>query len=370
MYDPLLHLTVHKLIQELFRHLIKEISNLGTSVVFANSNKIILSTTSSSLEDANEYCEFLIKSIRSSPSFSYLQLDPTRYWRVLLFKDSYNFGGVAVTDFNDETRILSNWHILELLPTEVSNYGLATLAQLIHDSYNFICTVPDCYSLHERVVEFINNSLIKDTFSPKLLDSVQLMQKLENQEFPVKLGVKFTTNYPGLEFVKILMHLLGLEQGLSDEVHKLRKNLLRLLGYSDFSNDAQFVEPCAGLVLPEVICKNCVYTRDIDLCKDPNVSQGQWICSICQAPLSKQEFELRLLATLQNNIKYYQNQDLRCRKCRLNKGFLLSKTCSCSGTYVPTKDAGAFTQFLETTKEIAEYHEFKYLSSLMSSLIT
>ena len=115
-----------------------EIEALGATIVFANSNKLILATGRSSQSDGEHYCEFVVKSIRASPSFTYLQLDPTRYWRVLLFKDSYNFGGVAISDPALNTKILSNWHVLELLPEEIIKYGLALLAQTIHECFNTI----------------------------------------------------------------------------------------------------------------------------------------------------------------------------------------------------------------------------------------
>jgi len=49
---------------------------------------------------------------------------------------------------------------------------------------------------------------------------------------------------------------------------KLRRNLLRLIGVGDFSDQAEWIDPCLSWTLPEVICKSCNHCRDIDLCKD------------------------------------------------------------------------------------------------------
>lgn len=55
----------------------------------------------------------------------------------------------------------------------------------------------------------------------------------------------------------------------------MRRDLLRLIEVGEFSEAAQFRDPCRSYVLPEVICRNCNFCRDLDLCKDPALSQVQ-----------------------------------------------------------------------------------------------
>lgn len=62
--------------------------------------------------------------------------------------------------------------------------------------------------------------------------------------------------------------VLSLDFGIEDDIIKLRKNLLRLIGVGDFSDEADWIDPCLSWTLPEVICKTCNHCRDIDLCKD------------------------------------------------------------------------------------------------------
>lgn len=62
--------------------------------------------------------------------------------------------------------------------------------------------------------------------------------------------------------------MLSLDRGIDEEVTKLRKNLLRLIGIGDFSDAAEWEDPSLSWILPEVICKGCNHCRDIDLCKD------------------------------------------------------------------------------------------------------
>lgn len=60
---------------------------------------------------------------------------------------------------------------------------------------------------------------------------------------------------------------------------KLRRNLLRLIGVGDFSDQAEWTDPCLSWTLPEVICKKCNHCRDIDLCKDSHrsVVDGKYV---------------------------------------------------------------------------------------------
>lgn len=48
-----------------------------------------------------------------------------------------------------------------------------------------------------------------------------------------------------------------------------RRDLLKLIGVREFSEEAIFQDPCQSFVLPEVICESCNSCRDIDLCRDP-----------------------------------------------------------------------------------------------------
>lgn len=69
--------------------------------------------------------------------------------------------------------------------------------------------------------------------------------------------------------------MLSLDANITNQVNKLRRDLLRLIEVGEFSDEAQFRDPCRSYVLPEVICRNCNFCRDLDLCKDPALSQVQ-----------------------------------------------------------------------------------------------
>lgn len=67
--------------------------------------------------------------------------------------------------------------------------------------------------------------------------------------------------------------VLSLDTNITNQVNKLNRDLLRLVDVGEFSEEAQFRDPCHSYVLPEVICHSCNFCRDLDLCKDPSFSQ-------------------------------------------------------------------------------------------------
>lgn len=67
--------------------------------------------------------------------------------------------------------------------------------------------------------------------------------------------------------------VLSLDTNITNQVNKLNRDLLRLVDVGEFSEEAQFRDPCRSYVLPEVICHSCNFCRDLDLCKDPSFSQ-------------------------------------------------------------------------------------------------
>lgn len=65
-------------------------------------------------------------------------------------------------------------------------------------------------------------------------------------------------------------------------MNKLNRDLLRLVDVGEFSEEAQFRDPCRSYVLPEVICRSCNFCRDLDLCKEFAFSQvgSCWVLAL------------------------------------------------------------------------------------------
>lgn len=368
MYDPLLHLTVHKLIHQLFSHLLAEISKIGAKIIYAHSDKLILATGKHDIQDAQNYCMFIIKNLVSTPTFAYLSLDCIRYWKLFLFKDIFNYAGVPISSDDNSLKISSNWQTLDMFPEEITQICLIIIAQILHDAYNYLNSEENFENNRQQFLDYVRG-LIRGQISQKLLDFVSGMQKSDTSAFPIRVGSQLTSQLAAVEFIKIITHLIALDEDFQEDVQSIRKNLLKLVGFSDFSKETEYKEPCISLVLPEIICSNCVYTRDIDLCRDPMLSHGVWKCFLCSADFNRLDFENKVVLMLQNKIKDFQMQDLKCMKCKMNRGGLLTKYCPCAGKFFPTRDVEAFRHILNTISEVAEFHDFRYLSELVKPLV-
>jgi DNA polymerase epsilon subunit 1 len=285
---------------------------------------------------------------------------------VLIFKDIYNFAGIPASP-DSTLKISSNFQMLDLLPEDLKNICLVVIAQVLKGIHSILVEAPD--SDRQIIIGWLKETISKE-MSQQLFDILESLKRSEGLEFPVKVGAQFLSQYPPLEFIKIVTHILALEADILPEVLTLQKNLFKLVGFSNFSGESVFVEPCAALVIPEIICKKCVYTRDIDFCKDPMISNGIWKCSLCNGELDRREFERKLVVLMKNRIREFQMQDLKCGKCKMNRGGFLNRLCPCSGKFHPTRSKEEFSRFIGLVLEVASFHGFRYLEEIIAPILT
>lgn len=106
---------------------------------------------------------------------------------------------------------------------------------------------------------------------------------------------------PSSQLFLLSVQVLSLDANIVNQVNKLKRDLLRLVDVGEFSEDAQFRDPCNSYILPEVICHHCNFCRDLDLCRDPSVAQ------VREGALIGIIITLILLLFLTLFIKLYQN---------------------------------------------------------------
>ncbi len=117
LYDPLLHRLIHKLMKKNFFQLLYRLKELGCKVIFANFHKIIIHTERQTFDDAENFINFVLHTIKQKPLFSFLNLTPVEYWRILLFKDMYNYGGIK--ESSDRKVVAAKWDIALHLPESI-----------------------------------------------------------------------------------------------------------------------------------------------------------------------------------------------------------------------------------------------------------
>merc|ERR1712029_225913 len=231
-------------------------------------------------------------------------------------------------------------------------------------------------TLEDYVQELVSGELAQSLFTVTHKIHKKLPEQLGGDEeesvFPILPGSHLKFTNPALEFVKSLCKVLSLDTAITDQVNKLRRNLLKLINVGEFSDCADWKDPCISFVLPEVICKQCNHCRDIDLCKDAYVSQTEttagsvshWLCASadCRAPYDTPEIEHLLLDAVQRKTMGYVLQDLTCQKCSQVKDANMAKYCTCAGKFKVLHSKHNILQLLKTFSSIAKHFKMPLLS--------
>lgn len=71
----------------IFLQLIAEFKRLGSTIIFANFNKIVICTKKKSLEDAIFYVRYVVQNITNKELFHSLQISLGSCWEYLMWLD-------------------------------------------------------------------------------------------------------------------------------------------------------------------------------------------------------------------------------------------------------------------------------------------
>ncbi|XP_029670196.1 DNA polymerase epsilon catalytic subunit A isoform X1 [Formica exsecta] len=381
LYDPALRRTLHTYMKKLYIQLIAEFRTLGCIIVFANFNKIIVCTKKRSVADALGYMEFVVQTIRNKELFHSIEITYDQCWEYLIWLDLHNHAGVKGQlskddtrdnesteneDDNDTPQIIMSWSLMESLPKEsgcqasfnavIAGYINMIYRCMIENETNNTGRPRRRYSQSQSFIAPLGLGALENTaeYAKKLISGemsqrlFKITQKI-HRNLPEKMltleeypnldmnGKESIKINPALELIKAVCKVLSLDKELEHEVYNLKTNLLRLIGVGSHSDNVDWKEPCISLILPEVICKACNHTRDVDLCRDTNYTiennRHMWKCPICDTSYDNTEIEFLLIDKLNRKSMGYVLQDLQCRKCKEIKRENMNILCSCSGEY-------------------------------------
>jgi len=213
-------------------------------------------------------------------------------------------------------------------------------------------------------------------FSEQLYDNLNTIQRYHYHDtFPIQPGshVETLTN-PALEFVKAITQVLLLDRSVCGEaVLLLKRNLLKICKIPEFDLSAIWEDPCRSYTLQDVICSNCNYCRDLDLCRDPsliNNSSDEWPCPQCASTYDKNSIELTLVQTIEEMSCMYQCQDLRCPETlQVQLGIMTDYCPESSKRYKCDISPQGVRKQLSTFLNIARFHSFTWLEEVVSNLL-
>jgi DNA polymerase epsilon subunit 1 len=111
MFDPGLHRFLHGLMKKTFIQLLAEFKRLGSTVVHANFNEIVLLTSKPSTANTVAYAAYLLTAANSHELFRHLDFKIVNFWELLVWMDPQNYGGVPVLPENGQ------FSSLDLIPS-------------------------------------------------------------------------------------------------------------------------------------------------------------------------------------------------------------------------------------------------------------
>ncbi|XP_062505128.1 DNA polymerase epsilon catalytic subunit A-like isoform X2 [Corticium candelabrum] len=425
LHDPALCKVVQSLMKKLFIQLIAEFRRLGSTIVFANFNRIIICTKKKRLEDAFAYLLFILESIHQKELFHSVEIEPKSCWEHLTWMDQHNYGGIIgqmpdagalfgdddgeeemSEDPDDGTKdhtqsVVMHWNICEYLPIAcqspfkvvIGGHILAMYQNAVQERqlqapgmtpvkkkrYSSQTQLDPDTTATLSAVKFAQER-IEGEVTQFLFTTVQKIQRTltgergqfsgASGEFPQLAGSHLKLDSPALEFVKCVCKVLSLDSNTHNQVTKLRRNLMKMISIGEFSASAVFQNPCLSFVLPDVICTYCNSCRDLDLCRDQHVSTSGdasscsvWFCPTCQQEYDGGVIEHLLIDAVQRCSMEYTLQDLICTKCRQVKQSNMGLYCECAaGRFTGTVSWLDFSEKMKTFRNIARHHNLPLLS--------
>jgi DNA polymerase epsilon subunit 1 len=408
MYDRSLHYYVQMMSRKAFQQLMTDFRRVGSHVVFANANRLLLQTTKAEVGNAYAYSQYILKSIKGKPLFHFLDLEIKEYWDYLVWYDEFNYGGKACQEVveaeNQTLECIMHWQLAKFLPAPMQpifHDWVVEFIELMHKLKRPQIGDPNATPrptlLPVRALgEDKEDKIVlgKDFEKPLKRQIAQLIRRQKDEmlhrelasdyDFPVLPGSHLKFTNPALQLVKSLMQVLSLDKNIMLEARLLRKELLALFEVREFSAEATFVNPSSSLRFQQVICDNCTMTRDIDLCRDsdllpdavssdgsgssPNASRP-CKCTYCDAEFDKMVLEQRMIRDVQALVTQWATQDLKCGKCKAVRINDFMEHCACSGEWAGEMKREEVERRMAVYRSVAGFYEFKMLEVVVEGMM-
>jgi DNA polymerase epsilon subunit 1 len=296
LYDRSLHYYVQMMSKKTLQQLMTDFKRVGSHIVFASPNRLLLQTTKAEVGNAYAYSQYIIKTIKSKPLFQFMELEIKEYWDYLVWYDEFNYGGKGCSEVTEEeNQAVENimcWQLAQFLPPKFQptfNDWVIEFIELMHarkrPAISGEGSTPRVTQIPLRPLTVDPNEetqILPKTFTRPLSKQMSALAKTQHSEmldplfasdyiFPELPGSHIKLASPVLQLIKSIMQVMSLDRAISLEARKLRKELLNYFDIREFSAEATFVNPSAALLIHGVICDECTSSRDLDLCRDSSL---------------------------------------------------------------------------------------------------
>ncbi|KAF8273527.1 DUF1744-domain-containing protein [Lactarius quietus] len=416
MYDPSIHRFVHGLMRKTFIQLLAEFKRLGSQVVYADFNRLLL-VTSKPPGTAHAYATYITTAVTSNELFQHMYLNTERFYDFLLFMDQANAAGIVCEDPlsvepPQELVVEMRWNIELFLPPAIQCEFSDLVRHFLLEMYRAVqsdgqraplrvlaangapdTTQRDANKARERdaVRDFISRRLTRRLF--RAIDNVQarIRAAIGDPEaeralaFPLLPGSHLTTlTDPPVELTKFACAVFALAKPFENEVGLLTRNALELVGVRAFGEAAAFRNPCAPLRLAGVPCRHCDALRDFDFCRDtdllPRTRAGdgggeverrtpRWACMRCGAEHDRTAVEFELIERVHALERAAAQQDLRCARCGQVRADHVARTHECGGSFRNTMNRTDVRRTLRTMVNVAIVHDLGRLRETAQAML-
>jgi DNA polymerase epsilon subunit 1 len=412
LYDRALHYYVQMMSRKAFQQLMADFRRVGSQVIFANANRLLLQTTKAEVGNAYAYAQYIIKSIKSKPLFHFIDLEIKEYWDYLVWYDEFNYGGKACEEVieadEQELNTIMHWQMSTFLPIRLQPTFQDWVIEFIQLMHRLKRPQPNGLDSSTPRLTQLPNKIGGEDDSPgqqiilgkafekplkKEISNLVTRQKKEllhpelaqDYIFPVLPGSHLASLTSArnavLELVKSLMQILSLDKNITLEARLLRKELLAMFDVREFSKNGAFANPSESLKLPQLSCDSCTMARDLDFCRDEALlpdpghqdSAGSggakpWRCGFCEGEFDRSALEERLIGEVEAYVVEWTTQDLKCVKCgalRLND---FMEHCTCSGGWVESVKREDIVKRLKVYGSVARFYGLRMLSNVVAGM--
>ncbi|KAK7935871.1 dna polymerase epsilon protein [Apiospora marii] len=425
MYDRALHYYVQMMSRKALLQLMADFRRVGSQVVFANSNRLLLQTSKSEVGNAYAYSQYILKSIKSKPLFHFIDLEVKEYWDYLVWYDEFNFGGKACQEVieaeTQQLEVIMNWQMKMFLPLRLQDTFQNWVVEFIEIMHALKRPSGDPNStprltqlptkdgeegerdpiiltkqfekplkkeikglLSTQARELLHPELASDWSFPVLPGTQDNLSRFSKEDASAvsksKKTKRFASKNAVLELVKSLMQVLSLDKNITAEARLLRKELLAFFDVREFSKEAAFANPSSSLKIAQWSCAECTLARDWDLCRDeallPDLATlrraaaaKSWRCGFCDAEFDRLRVEERLMADVERVVVEWTTQDVKCTRCggvRLNE---FAEHCTCSGAWGESVKRDDMLRRLGVYQGVAEWFGMRMLTAVVEEVL-
>ena len=107
---------INLLMQKFFSLFLSKITGFEYEVVYANIKKIIIFNHKQNFDEFQLCIDSLIKSIKKETHFEHIILEVNQYWKVLLYRDQFNYSSIVANDIANQNEIENNDNNLDISP--------------------------------------------------------------------------------------------------------------------------------------------------------------------------------------------------------------------------------------------------------------